>query len=79
MIIFNMKKTKKAYEEWLNNLYQEDYSHDDAIEALLYLTGDRPDAITRDELSLQILSGTAGTLLKKMDPIAFEVGFNDWK
>lgn len=56
-----MKKTKKEYENYLNEIglsLDEDY----------FIIGGKKRK-----------SGKYGTMLRKHDPIAFEVGYNDWE
>lgn len=61
-----MKKTKNNYEAYLNDLYR----------------GDEPETEQYRYLGkgLKLVkAGKLGTALRKYDPIAFEVGFNDWQ
>lgn len=62
-----MKKTKDNYESYLNEMfpYYEPFME--------YLT----TKSTRVRNALDRAS--YGSILRKYDPIAFEVGFNDWK
>lgn len=55
-----MKKTKKAYQEYLNSM-DATFSHDDRI------------------IGGKFRWGMYGDELRKHDPIAFEVGYNEWK
>lgn len=59
-----IKKTKKAYEEYLNN-----NSHFDSDE---YIIGGK-------KRETYYWSNRYGTALRKYDPIAFEVGYNEWR
>ena len=55
-----MRKTKKAYQEYLNSM-DATISHDDRI------------------IGGKFRWGMYGDELRKYDPIAFEVGYNEWK
>jgi hypothetical protein len=57
-------KTKKQFEEYLNDLYSQDTLN--SFETLEYLTN-------------KIIDGKAGSVLRRLDSIAFEAGYNDWK
>jgi hypothetical protein len=60
------RKTKKKYEEYLNDLYYgQDISTEEQYE---YLKAKR-----------LLMKGKLGTALRKDDPIAFEVGFEEWE
>lgn len=65
-----MKKTKKAYEEYLNELASGTYSWDELMDRFGYL---RPRA------SCLLNKLKLGTALRKYDSIAFEVGFREWE
>lgn len=54
------RKTKKDYQEWLDEI-APDYGSDDWI-----IGGKRR-------------RGSYGAALRKYDPIAFEVGYREWK
>lgn len=60
-----MKKTRKTYEEYLNDFSPEQGSDK-------WIIGGK---IRTYHMSLN----QYGTALRKFDPIAFEVGYNDWK
>ena len=68
-----MKKTKKAYEEYLNNLGC-------SYENCEYLTNkNRAGGYLKPQsLKLALYKKRYGTILRKFDNIAFNVGFNDW-
>lgn len=55
-----MRKTKKAYQAYLNSM-DAAISHDDRI------------------IGGKFRCGMYGDELRKHDPIAFEVGYNEWK
>ncbi len=61
-----MKKTKWNYEAYLNDLYR---GNEPEIEQYRYL---------KEGFAL-VKRGKLGTALRRYDPIAFEVGFNDWQ
>lgn len=68
-----MKKTKKSYEEWLN-------VESSTYESVVYLTNpSRGKYLKPQSLKTSLYEGRYGTILRKYDPIAFEVGFNDYK
>ena len=65
-------KTLKAKEEYLNELYLECYSSEAAFDSLIYLTSKRrAKRTTESNLRAKIESGKVGTLLRRLDPIAF--------
>lgn len=55
-----MKKTKKAYEDYLNEVGER-------LGAEAFI------------LAGKMRSGKYGMLVRKYDPIGFEVGYNEWK
>jgi len=64
-MVHKMRKTKKSYEEYLNNLYYgTDISEN---EEYIYLKSKN-----------LLRRGLLGTALRRDDPIAFEVGFEEW-
>ena len=65
-----LKKTKKAYEEYLNSYYEE-MNPDEVLYNYSY-------GGLRTNLIAAILSGTVGKFIRKNDPIGFTVGYNDW-
>ena len=58
-----MEDTKQAYEEYLNDLVPHD--DDDIFESKFIIGG-------------KLRTGAYGTMLRRYDPIAFQVGYNDW-
>ena len=74
------KKTKKAYEQYLNEYYSE-MSVEHAQEELGYITSNLRygSILTMDKLIQRIEDGKAGAVIREYDPIRFEVGFNEWK
>lgn len=76
-----MRKTKKAYTEYLNQHYA-DMDQETQIDQLDYLTNprfpNRFEYITHHKLIIAIQTEKCGALLRKYDPIAFMVGFNEW-
>lgn len=63
---------KKQYERYLNDLYSEQFSIDDIISQLGYLSSDKI-------IYKNYINHTLGRLLRYKDPIAFNVGYNDYK
>ena len=61
-----MKKTKKNYEEYLNDLYSNCIILEECPGIYDYL----PKPLLE--------RGKLGTCLRKHDPIQFEVGFDEW-
>ena len=62
-----MRKTRANYEEYLNDLY---YGID------LWEDGDGQYSYMKAARLLR--QGKLGTALRKHDPIAFDVGFDEW-
>jgi len=60
-----IKKTKKAYVEYLNELSPEQGSDEWIIGGTIRM--------------YDMWANTYGKALRKYDPIAFQVGYNDWK
>lgn len=66
------KKTKKAYQEYLNNIGC-------SFEDCEYLCNPRRgDYIQSDILRKRLEKNQYGMVLRLFDPIAFMVGFRDW-
>ena len=63
-----MKKTKKSYVEFLNGLYH--------FESIM---DNDPYLIKKPSDKRLATQGKYGDLLKKNDPIAFNVGYNEWQ
>lgn len=70
-----MRKTKKSYEEYLNSIY-DFHSCRDATE---YLWSSKVEARQRNKVLKLGLQCKYGTILRTYDPIAFEVGYNEYK
>jgi hypothetical protein len=67
-----MKKTKKSYEQYLNEIGC-------TYENCEYLTNkDRKKYLKPRSLKLYLSENRYGTVLRKYDPIAFEVGYDDY-
>ena len=67
-----MKKTKKSYEEFLNEVGCD-------FEQCEYLTNkDRGKYLKPQSLKLSLYENKYGTILRRYDPIAFEVGYHDY-
>lgn len=74
-----MKKTKKDYEKHLNMYYSE-FPLKKTKDALIYLTVPaRGKHITEKQLQKAWSNFTLGKIVRKYDPIAFNVGFNEWQ
>jgi hypothetical protein len=67
-------KTKKKYEEYLNEVGA-------TFESCEYMTNPRRSGKVIKKGSLRNLLNDEryGYVMRKYDPIAFEVGFNEWK
>jgi hemerythrin superfamily protein len=76
----NQKKTKQAYQQYLNEFYS-DMDFETAREELIYMTVKTRAGgyINSPLLNLRIRQRKCGEVLRKYDPIAFTCGFNDWK
>lgn len=68
-------KKKKSKEQKMNEIYSSCYSEDEAVETLIYLTSKNRSGghTTEANIRKQYRKGRLGTLLKKYDPIAFNV------
>lgn len=74
-----MKKTKTAYEKYLNDLYENEMKTDAAINALIYLQSKKYCMkMAKQKTKHMIINGHAGSVLRFRDPIAFNVGYNEW-
>ena len=68
--------TQKQKEQKLNRIYSEVYNEDDAVESLIYLTSKkrgRGNYTTEANIRKQYRNRKLGTLLRRLDPIAFNV------
>ena len=73
------KKTKIAFERHLNALYADMYSYEQAKNEFMYLTVPaRGNHTTMRNLDFCINTRSLGSLLRRYDPIAFNVSFNEW-
>lgn len=70
-----MKKTRKAYEEYLNDSFSPNYTRRHTEHC--WAGDDKTPAQKRSALRLAN-KGLYGTILRKHDPIAFEVGYQEW-
>ena len=69
-----MTKTKQDKEDYLNTLYSEEYTEEEAVDNFIYMTNrDRGKTTTEAHIRRSYWNGTLGTLLRKLDPIAFEL------
>jgi hypothetical protein len=75
-----VEKTEDAYEEYCNDLYSPPASWERVFDQFVYLTNNHRigESITEEELQAKFYLGSIGTLLRKLDPIRFQVGFNEW-
>jgi hypothetical protein len=74
-----VKKTIKEYEQYLNDLYSE-MNEEEVLYSLIYLTNKRRGKhTTTSNIRKQYNLGKVGSLVKKLDSIAFTCGFNEWK
>lgn len=59
-------------EKRLNELFSDYYDEDEAVEELIYLTSkERTHRTTENHIRECYRNGTLGTLLKRLDPIAY--------
>lgn len=63
-----MKKTKKAYEKYLNEFYSDSDWYETAYR-FHYLNCDIGEAWAKKKI---------GTAIRKHDPVAFNCGYVDW-
>jgi hypothetical protein len=72
-------KNKKQYEAHLNELYNDCFTQQEAQFNFEYLTSKwRHPRTTKKHILNMYERRELGTLLRKLDPIAFNVGFNEW-
>lgn len=79
-----MKKTKSAYEKYLNDLYRDTFrDYHDANENFNYLIKGKARNKLFGGIPTKLIrhynAGTIGALLRTNDPVAFAVGYNEWK
>ena len=74
------KQTRAMYERYLNEYYYFECTVDEAFTALEHLTvRERPGGYTTDlNIRKCIANMTAGSLLRRLDPIGFQMGYQDW-
>jgi hypothetical protein len=70
-----MKKSRKAYEEYLNELYADTYSWGEIYDNFSHFNNCK---IKESTLLNAYHNHTIGTLERKYDPIAFNAGFHEW-
>lgn len=73
-----MNKTKKDYENYLNSVYAE-MDKEEVMDKLSYLTN--PMKVKKTSLVHLCNSydrESIGTLLRRLDPMRFELGYNEW-
>lgn len=66
-----MKKTKKMYEKYLNEILSIAYSKDEVMNKYEYLG--------KVVVDRNYNKGTLGTLLRRRDNIQFDVMYNEWR
>lgn len=65
-------KTNKEKEQHLNATYSEIYTQENAIDNFIYLTSRQRSKRTTESHIIKCYSnGTLGSLLRRLDPIAF--------
>ena len=74
-----MKKyTKKDHEKYLNQLLSEFYTIQGIFNEFIYLTNkNRKHHTTKAHLEKCYDNHTIGSLLRRLDPIAFEVSYHE--
>jgi len=74
-----VQKSRKEYEEHLDDLYY-DMKEDEVIEKFIYLTNpSRGTHISKGTLRKYYRRGDIGKLLHRLDPVAFNVGYSEWR
>jgi hypothetical protein len=72
------KKPRIYYEQYLSDMALEDVRK--AFEDYIYFCNpERGKFISERKLRTIIKSGSLGPWIHKLDPIAFEVGYQDWR
>lgn len=72
------KTTKKAYEEYLNNLYSE-MNYEDAYNQFEYLFNKKRELpLSINRFQRYFHADMMGYMFRKYDPIAFNVGYNEF-
>lgn len=65
---WSARKNKKDYEEYLNDMFRGQDLYDDGRGKYSYMNSKK-----------LLRAGKMGTALRKHDPVAFEVGFREWR
>ena len=75
-----IKQTRAMYERYLNDYYYMECSFDQAFTDLEHLTvRERIGGYVTDQTIRKCIANrTAGSLLRRLDPIAFQCGYQDW-
>lgn len=74
------QKSRKEYEEYLNNLYSESLTEDQAVTQFEYLTSPtRGTFVSRSTIRKYYRRKKIGSLLYRLDPILFNVGYSEWR
>lgn len=73
-----MSKSKKAYEKYLNQFYSG-MAPSDVFDKFIYFTNrNRAISLSEKQLWNWIYKDKVGTLVRKYDSIAFNVGYRKW-
>lgn len=70
-----MRITRNAFENYLNDSYSPNIA--ECIHFTVKCSG-REKPISKVKLQIKLDQKKYGTLLRKYDPVAFNVAFNDW-
>jgi hypothetical protein len=71
-------KTKKAYERYLNEIYADAFSISEAEDNFIYLAKTKNATSRLKTIHNAYYNHVLGSLLRKNDHIAFNVGYNEW-
>lgn len=71
-----MKRTARNYEAYLNELYTDTFSESQAVNQFDYLNNGK---VKRETIITAHTNHELGTLMRKHDPIGFNVGFGEWE
>ena len=65
-------KTRKQYEEYLNEMITSSYGQNELIEKYKYLTKNSR------VLLMAWYQRRVGSLIRRQDPVLFDVGYSEW-
>ncbi len=75
-----LKITRKDYEKHLNEMLKDCFSFSQALHEYIYLASQNTKPRTsKSHLKQTIVNGELGSLIRRVDPIRFNVGFNEYK